>query len=56
MAKSNEKIYMPMGAGGLLSYYSEQEKVLVKLTPKHVVGMVVGLIIIEILLKIIVPL
>lgn len=55
MVKRDSKVYMPMGAGGLIRY-SEEGKVLIKLKPKHVVGMVIGLVVIEILLKVLVPL
>ncbi len=55
MAKSNDKIYMPMGVGGL-TRYSEEGKVSIKLKPMHLVGLVAGLVVIEILLKVIIPL
>lgn len=50
MAKK-DKIYMPMGAGGLMRY-SEQEKELIKVKPKHVVWIVVGIVILELALKV----
>ncbi len=55
MTKRENRVYMPMGAGGLMRF-AEEEKVLIKLKPKHVVGMVVGLVIVEIILKILIPL
>lgn len=56
MAKSKDsKIYMPMGVGGLMRY-NDEEKVAIKLKPKHVIGMVVGLVIVEIILKTLIPL
>jgi len=50
MVKSRDKVYMPMGTGGLLRY-SEEEKVLIKVKPKVVVGIVAGLVVFELLLK-----
>ena len=50
MAKK-DKIYMPMGAGGLMRY-SEQEKELIKVKPKHVVWIVAGIVILELFLKV----
>lgn len=49
MAKK-DKIYMPMGTGGLLRY-SEEEKELLKIKPMHVIYIVVGIVVLEILLK-----
>jgi preprotein translocase subunit Sec61beta len=49
MAKK-DKMYMPMGSGGLIRY-SEEEKELIKVKPKQVVVVVVGIIIVELLLK-----
>jgi preprotein translocase subunit Sec61beta len=54
MAK-DKKIYMPMGMGGLIRY-TEEEKVFIKLKPKHVIAIIFCLVIIEILLKIFIPL
>lgn len=45
-----DKVYMPSGVGGLIRY-SEGEKELIKLKPKHVVEIVVGIVIFEIILK-----
>ncbi len=47
---SKDKIYMPMGAGGLMRY-PEEEKEVIKLKPKHIIGIVIGIVIFEILLK-----
>lgn len=41
---------MPMGAGGLLRYQEEEEEMFV-IKPKHVVVMVIGIILFEIMLK-----
>lgn len=49
MAKK-DKVYMPMGTGGLLRY-SEEEEELVKIKPKYVVVMVTAIVVFEILLK-----
>lgn len=54
MAKK-DKMYMPMGSGGLMRY-SEEEKELVKVKPVQVVIIVVAVIILEIVLKVLVPL
>ena len=50
MAKNKDKVYMPSGVGGLVRY-SEEEKEVIKLKPKHVVWIVVGLAAFEIALK-----
>lgn len=50
MAKDSKRIYMPMGAGGLLRF-PEEEKEAIKLKPKHVIWIVVGIVILEIFLK-----
>jgi len=52
MVRKKDKVYMPMGMGGLLRY-GEEEKELLKVKPKHVVIIVTGLVIFEILLKLI---
>jgi len=49
MAKQKDKVYMPMGSGGLLRYQEEEEMISVK--PKHIVVAVVGIIVLEILVK-----
>jgi len=49
MAKQ-DKIYMPMGTGGLMRY-SEEEKELLKVKPKQVVWIVIGIVILELILK-----
>ncbi len=50
MAKDSEKVYMPSGMGGLIRY-SEEEEQLIKMTPKHVVGIVVGVVVFELIVK-----
>jgi preprotein translocase subunit Sec61beta len=50
MAKK-DKVYMPMGTGGLLRYGEEEEE-LIKIKPKQVIVAVAVITIIEILLKI----
>jgi len=50
MVKQKDRIYMPMGTGGLLRY-SEEEKELIKIKPKHVVIIVTAIVVFEILLK-----
>ena len=49
MAKK-DKVYVPSGMGGLIRY-PEEEKEVIKLKPKHVVWIVVGIAVIEIALK-----
>ncbi|MFH8086576.1 MAG: preprotein translocase subunit Sec61beta [Candidatus Aenigmatarchaeota archaeon] len=49
-----EKLYMPMGAGGLLRY-AEEEKEVIKIKPEYVVYIVIAIILLEILLRIIFP-
>ncbi len=50
MSKKEEKVYMPMGAGGLIRY-AEEEKQKIRLQPKHVVWIVTGVVALELLLK-----
>lgn len=50
MAK-REKLYMPMGTGGLIRY-GEEQKELIKIKPKQVVYIALVLVVLEILLKI----
>ncbi len=50
MSEKDKKIYMPMGAGGLIRY-AEEDKKLIKLKPKHVVGIVGGIVVLELILK-----
>lgn len=50
MAKAGERIYMPMGTGGLMRY-PEEEKEVIKLKPKHVIGIVIGIAVFELILK-----
>lgn len=49
MAKK-DKVYMPSGIGGLVRY-PEEEKEVIKLKPKHIVWIVLGIAFFEILLK-----
>jgi preprotein translocase subunit Sec61beta len=51
MAKQKDKMYMPMGAGGLMRYQDEEEEMFV-IKPKHIVAIVVALIALEIFVKI----
>jgi preprotein translocase subunit Sec61beta len=53
MAKK-DKVYMPMGTGGLLRY-GEEERELIKIKPMQVIIAVVAIVILEILLKIFLP-
>ena len=50
MSKDSKKLYMPMGAGGLMRF-PEEEKEVIKLKPKHMIWIVVGVVIFEIILK-----
>ena len=52
MGKKN-KIYMPMGMGGLFRF-EEEEKHLIKLKPVHLIYITIGVIIAEILLRMII--
>jgi len=51
MAKK-DKVYMPSGSGGLIRYGEEGDQK-VKLKPKHVIYVVAGIVIFELILKII---
>ncbi|MEM5879487.1 MAG: preprotein translocase subunit Sec61beta [Candidatus Aenigmatarchaeota archaeon] len=44
-----DRVYMPMGAGGLLRYQEEEEMLTIK--PEQVVLVVIGIIALELLLK-----
>ncbi|MEM5790853.1 MAG: preprotein translocase subunit Sec61beta [Candidatus Aenigmatarchaeota archaeon] len=46
-----DKIYMPMGSGGLLRYSEEGEEY-IKIKPKQLVFISIGIIIFELVLKI----
>ncbi len=50
-----DKMYMPMGTGGIMRY-SEEEKELIKVKPKQVIYIVLGIIIMEIILRLVFPL
>ena len=52
MGKKN-KIYMPMGMGGLFRF-EEEEKHLIKLKPVHLIYITIGVIVVEILLRMII--
>jgi len=45
-----EKIYMPMGIGGLIKY-GEEEESKIKLKPEHLIYVVVSIAVLEIILK-----
>jgi len=50
MGKEGKRLYMPMGTGGLIRY-PEEEKEVIKLKPKQIVGIVIVIAVIEIFLK-----
>lgn len=50
MSSKKDRIYMPSGVGGLIRY-PEEEKEVVKLKPKHVIWIVLGIAAFEIALK-----
>jgi len=50
MVKQRDKVYMPMGSGGLMRYQEEEEEMFV-LKPKHVAIMVICTIAFEVLVK-----
>ncbi|MEM7825834.1 MAG: preprotein translocase subunit Sec61beta [Candidatus Aenigmatarchaeota archaeon] len=50
-----ERLYMPMGVGGLLRY-TEEEKEVIKIKPEYVVYIVIGIILLEIIIRILFPL
>ena len=55
MVKQKDRIYMPMGTGGLLRF-AEEEKVAFKVKPTHVIILTAAIAAAEILLKIFVTL
>lgn len=55
MVRQKDKMYMPMGTGGLLKF-SEEEKVILKVTPNQVIILVAIIVVLEVILKIFVPL
>jgi len=55
MVKQKDRMYLPMGTGGLLRF-AEEEKVVFKVTPKQIVILVTVITALEILLKIFLPL
>jgi preprotein translocase subunit Sec61beta len=44
-----DRVYMPLGTGGLLRYQEEEEMLVIK--PEHVVAIVIAVIALEFLLK-----
>lgn len=52
MARQRDRIYMPLGTGGLLRF-AEEEKVLFKIKPMQVVYLIGGLVAVELVLKIV---
>ena len=50
MARRKDRIYMPMGVGGLLRYPEEGEEAF-KIEPKHVLLFSLLLVLIEIILR-----
>jgi len=48
-----DKIYMPMGMGGLFRF-EEEEKHLIKLKPVHLIYITIGVIVVEVLLRMII--
>ena len=50
MSAKKDRIYMPMGIGGLMRY-PEEEKEVLKLKPKHVVWIVSFIVFAELLLR-----
>ena len=50
MASQKDKVYMPSGIGGLMRY-SEEEQPVIKIKPKQIIWVVVGIVGIELLLK-----
>jgi len=49
---SKDKVYMPMGTGGLIRY-TEEEKPLIKLKPNHLIGIIVAIVVFELSIRII---
>jgi len=49
MAKK-DKVYMPLGTGGLIRYH-EEEKPLIKIKPEYIIYIVAGIVIFEIILR-----
>ncbi|MBI2543363.1 MAG: preprotein translocase subunit Sec61beta [Candidatus Aenigmarchaeota archaeon] len=50
MSSKKDKIYMPSGVGGLIRY-PDEEKEVIKLKPKHVVIIVIGIAVFELALN-----
>ena len=50
MASQKDKVYMPAGIGGLMRYQEEEQQV-IKLKPVHVVWIVSGVVVLELVLK-----
>lgn len=49
MAKDSEKTYMPAGMGGLMRY-GEEEEPIIKITPKHIIYVISGIVVFEIIM------
>ena len=50
MAQQKDKVYMPAGIGGLMRYQEEEQQV-IKIKPKQVIWIVIGIVVLELLLK-----
>lgn len=55
MARQKDKIYMPMGTGGLLRF-AEEEKVVFKVTPKQLIIITTMIVVVEIIFSKLLPL
>jgi len=55
MVRQKDRIYMPMGTGGLLRF-AEEEKVIFKVTPKQLIILTTIIVAIEIVFAKILPL
>lgn len=53
MSKDESRTYMPAGIGGLMRF-GEEEEPLVKIQPKHVIFIIVGVVAIELIAKLLV--
>jgi len=50
MTRQKDKLYMPMGTGGIMRYAEEEEELL-KINPKQLVALVTAIVFVEIILK-----
>jgi len=55
MARQKDRIYMPMGTGGLLRF-AEEEKVIFKVTPNQLIILTVAIVVAEVVLSKLIPL